>query len=171
MVVFGRRTPPDSIVTRNRACGILIRMSRFHRYCALLIASTCLATATAFGRTGTEYNHAVKATTLFRTTTDVAGTPLAYPTSGQAEVSGLIVELPTGAETGWHRHSVPCFAYIIEGEIEVTQKDGPTRTFKAGDAFAEMVGIEHNGRTVGDRPVRLVFFAAGVEGEAFTTKD
>jgi quercetin dioxygenase-like cupin family protein len=108
---------------------------------------------------------------VLRTTTDVAGTPLAYPTGGPAEVSGLVVELPVGAETGWHKHTVPCFAYILSGTIAVEQKDGPSRTFRAGDAFAELVGLLHNGHTVGTEPVRLVFFAAGVQGQPFTVKE
>lgn len=118
-----------------------------------------------------EYNKAVVATTMLRATSDVAGTPLVYPSGGAAEVSGLVVELPRGAETGWHKHTVPCFAYMLEGEIAVTQKDGPTRTFHAGDAFAEIVGVEHNGRTIGEKPVRLVFFAVGVQGQPFTVKE
>lgn len=116
------------------------------------------------------YTRAVRTTPLLCTNTDVAGTPLAYPTGGEAEVTGVLVELPPGAETGWHKHTVPCFAYILGGEIAVTQKDGPTRTFRAGDAFAELVNIEHNGRTLGTEPVRLVFFAAGVKGRPFTQK-
>ena len=116
------------------------------------------------------YNPGVKSTPLLRTTTDVAGTPLAYP-PGTPEVTGLLVELPPGAETGWHKHTVPCFAYILSGEIAVAQKDGPTRTFRAGDAFAELVNTEHNGRTLGSEPVRLVFFTAGAQGKPFTVKD
>ncbi len=137
---------------------------------ALAVAALAAVAAPARESAAAEYNQAVRATTLLRTTTEVAGTPLAYPTGAPAEVSGLLVELPPGAETGWHRHTVPCFAYILSGEIAVEQKDGPTRTFRAGDAFAELVGPEHNGRTVGAEPVRLVFFAGGVQGHAFTEK-
>jgi quercetin dioxygenase-like cupin family protein len=146
-------------------------MNRLPRRPWLALALTALAAVAAPAREAVaEYNQAVRATTLLRTTTDVAGTPLSYPTGAPAEVSGLLVELPPGAETGWHRHTVPCFAYILSGEIAVEQKDGPTRTFRAGDAFAELVGPEHNGRTVGTEPVRLVFFAAGVQGRGFTEK-
>ena len=139
---------------------------------SLLAASLSAAFAfCVFARdNAAEYNQAVRSTPLLKTTTDVAGTPLVYPTGGAAEVSGVLVELPAGAETGWHKHTVPCFAYILAGEIAVTQKDGPTRTFRTGDAFAELVGIEHNGRTVSTEPVRLVFFAAGVRDQPFTEK-
>ncbi|HQF38390.1 MAG TPA: cupin domain-containing protein [Opitutaceae bacterium] len=135
---------------------------------ALLLAAALPAAARD---EASEYNQAVRTTPLLRTSTDVAGTPLAYPTGAPAEVTGLLVELPPGAETGWHRHTVPCFAYILAGEIAVEQKDGPTRTFRTGDAFAELVGLDHNGRTVGAAPVRLVFFAAGLKGQPFTAKD
>ena len=136
----------------------------------LLVALALLAGAAARGEGTSEYSHAVRTTPLLRTATDVAGHPLAYPTGAAAEVTGVLVELPAGAETGWHRHTVPCFAYILSGEIAVTQKDGPTRTFRTGDAFAELVDTEHNGRTLGTEPVRLVFFAAGVHGQPFTVK-
>lgn len=147
-------------------------MHRIHRRRALGLFATLLFTLTLSARdnVAAEYTSAVRATTLLRTTTDVAGTVLSYPTGGAAEATGLLVELPPGAETGWHKHTVPCFAYIISGEIAVAQKDGPTRTFRAGDAFAELINIEHNGRTLGTEPVRLVFFAAGIKGQAFTVK-
>ncbi|MFT3828217.1 MAG: cupin domain-containing protein [Opitutaceae bacterium] len=147
-------------------------MRRFHPVRRVVASALLLVTLAAPARdnSAAEYNNAVRATPLLRTTTDVAGHPLAYPTGGAAEVTGLLVELPPGGETGWHKHTVPCFAYILSGEIAVAQKDGPTRTFRAGDAFAELVNTEHNGRTLGGEPVRLVFFAAGIQGQAFTVK-
>ena len=144
-------------------------MHRLHALLCLILAFGLAASAHARDGAEAEYTAAGRATKILRTTTDVAGTPLVYP-AGDAEVTGLLVELPPGAETGWHKHTVPCFAYILGGEIAVAQKDGPTRTFRTGDAFAEVVNIEHNGRTVGDTPVRLVFFAAGVQGRTFTEK-
>jgi quercetin dioxygenase-like cupin family protein len=117
-----------------------------------------------------EYNRAVRSSTVLRATATVSGAPLVYPRSGPAEVSGIVVELPPGAETGWHKHTVPCFAYILAGTIAVEQKDGSTRTFRTGEAFAELIDVLHNGRTVGAEPVRLVFFAVGVQGQPFTVK-
>lgn len=146
-------------------------LSRRHafQFLAAIALATVALTASARDEAA-EYNKAVRATPLLRTTTDVAGTPIVYPTGGQAEVTGLLVELPPGAETGWHRHTTPCFAYILSGEIAVEQKDGPTRTFRTGDAFAELIGLEHNGRTIGTVPARLVFFAAGTKDQPFTEK-
>ena len=149
-------------------------MKLLHRYGAplLVLAAGFAAVVPLSAREHAEaaYTAAVRTTPLLHTTTDVAGTPIAYPTGGTAEVTGVLVELPPGAETGWHKHTAPCFAYILSGEIAVTQKGGPTRTFRAGDAFAELINLEHNGRTIGTEPVRLVFFAAGVQGRPFTEK-
>lgn len=146
-------------------------MNLLHRY-RIPLLPLVLGAALALPARDTpasEYSSAVSTTLLLRTTTDVAGTPLVYP-AGTAEATGVLVELPPGAETGWHRHTAPCFAYILSGEIAVTQQNGPTRTFRAGEAFAELVNLEHNGRTVGDEPVRLVFFAAGTQGQPFTQR-
>jgi len=103
---------------------------------------------------------AVQVTPLLKTTESWDGTPIVYP-SGQAEVTSLIVELAPGAETGWHEHPVPNFGFMLEGELEVTLVDGRTRLLKAGDALAEVVNVRHNGRNVGDGPVRIVVFYAG----------
>ena len=164
----GRQFARDAIPA-NWQIPPMRHLPRFHRLLGLALLAALAFRADARDE-ATEYNRAVRTTTVLHTTTTVSGAPLVYPQTGPAEVSGLVVELPPGAETGWHRHTVPCFAYILSGTIAVEQKDGPTRTFHAGEAFAELVDILHNGRTVGDEPVRLVFFAAGVQGQPFTVK-
>ncbi|MDR2001166.1 MAG: cupin domain-containing protein [Zoogloeaceae bacterium] len=95
------------------------------------------------------------------------GKALAYP-EGRAEVTAMQVEIALGAETGWHQHSVPSFAYMLQGELEITLKDGTVNRLKAGDAVFEVVGTTHNGRNVGDVPVKLVVFYAGAAGKALS---
>ncbi len=111
----------------------------------------------------------VKATPLLKTTTGWNGQLLAYP-AGQAEVTGLLVEIAPGAETGWHEHSVPSFGLLLEGELEVTLKDGQVKHLHAGEAFAEVVNTPHNGRNVGPEPVRIVVFYTGAAGQSLTRK-
>jgi len=101
---------------------------------------------------------------LFRTSTDVAGHPIVYPQTQNPELSGLLIEIPAGAETGWHLHPNPCMAYVLEGAIEVTQEGGPTRKFSAGDSFVELVNTRHNGRNQGSTPVKILFFVVGEKG-------
>lgn len=122
------------------------------------------------GDTAGEYAGPVKVRTLLKTDTDAAGRPIAYPTGTPAEVSGLLVEIPPGGETGWHRHPLPCLAYMLEGEIEVTLSDGRINVVKAGEAFAEVVDLDHNGRNLGKVPARLVLFVLGTQGQPFTLR-
>lgn len=110
----------------------------------------------------------INVTPLLRTTTGWDGAPLSYP-PGQAEVTGLMVELEPGAETGWHLHSVPSFAMILAGELEIRLKDGRVQRVSAGDAVAEVVDTWHNGRNPGNKPTKLVVFYAGSEGGALTS--
>jgi len=95
--------------------------------------------------------------------------PIVYPT-GCAEVTAVHVILPPGAQTGWHKHPVPCFAYILEGELDVQLASGETKTLKAGEAYAESVDVMHNGVNKGDAPVKLIMFAAGTCGQPYAVK-
>ena len=63
---------------------------------------------------------AVKVAPLLKSTTSWNGQPLTYP-GGQAEATGLLVEIAPGGETGWHEHAVPSFALLLE---EVIAKQG-----------------------------------------------
>jgi quercetin dioxygenase-like cupin family protein len=111
----------------------------------------------------------VKSSPLLKSTTSWDGKPLAWP-AGEAEASVLMIEIAPGAETGWHSHPVPSFAYILEGELEVSLQDGRKNVLRAGQALAEVVGVMHNGRNVGQGPVKLVVFYAAAKGQALTQK-
>ena len=114
-------------------------------------------------------NSYVTVTQLLKTTSSWDGKPIVYP-DGQAEITGLIVELAPGGETGWHQHTVPSFGLLLEGTLEVTLKDGRMKRLNAGDALAEVVDTLHNGRNVGKTPVKIVVFYAGSTGKALTIK-
>lgn len=112
----------------------------------------------------------VKTTTLLKTTSSWDGTPIAYP-SGQAEITGLLVEIAPGGETGWHQHPVPSFGMLLEGELDVRLKDGSVKHLKPGDTLAEVVNTLHNGRNVGTTPLKLVVFYAGAVGQPLSFKE
>ena len=112
---------------------------------------------------------AVKVTPLLKTTTSWNGQPLTYP-GGQAEATGLLVEIAPGGETGWHEHAVPSFGLLLEGELEVTLKDGQVKRLRAGEALAEVVNTPHNGRNAGRGPAKIMVFYAGAAGQPTTRK-
>jgi len=128
------------------------------RYLAVCLIVACQSQAHAIEETSS-----VHATTILKTETSWDGKPLAYP-PGQAEITGMLVEIAVGGETGWHQHPVPSFGLVLEGELEVQLKSGETKLLKAGDPIAEVVDTAHNGRNVGASPVRIVVFYAGAAG-------
>lgn len=134
---------------------------------ALLVVALSLVSA-GFAAEGA-YAKETKITPLVKTQVDGAGRPLMYP-SGTAEVTGVLVELPPGAQTNWHKHPVPAFAYMLEGELRVDTELGASKTFKAGDVITEVVNLLHNGVVLSKTPVKLVMFAIGTAGQPYAVR-
>lgn len=111
------------------------------------------------------YNSRVTSKLLTQTRVTASGQRIAYPVTDKAEVTALTVELAPGAETGWHKHTIPVYGYVLAGTIEVELEGGKTVQYKAGDAIIEVVNLYHNGRNKGAVPVSLVVFYTGVQGK------
>jgi len=107
-----------------------------------------------------EFNERIQSQENLSTTKTWDGAPIHYP-SGTAKVTGAIHTIPPGAETGWHMHPVPCFAFVLEGELVVELKDGRTKKLKAGDTLAEVIGTLHNGKNTGKAPLKIAIFYIG----------
>jgi len=112
----------------------------------------------------------VSVTPLAKETTSWDGKPIVYP-GGQAEMTALLIEIAPGAQTGWHCHLVPNFAYMLEGTLELVLDDGRRKRLNAGDVLSEVVERSHNGRNVGSVPVKLVVFYAGAAGIPLSVRD
>jgi quercetin dioxygenase-like cupin family protein len=104
-----------------------------------------------------------KVTQILETTTTAAGQTLRFP-EGENQVTALIAELAPGGQVGRHVHPVPLFAYILEGTLTVEVEGHGTRTFKSGEGFVDVVNLWHNGRNLGDRPVRFLVIVMGQKG-------
>jgi quercetin dioxygenase-like cupin family protein len=76
----------------------------------------------------------------------------------------MTVELAPGAETGWHKHPGPVYAYVVAGKLSVTLESGKELAYGAGDAIIEVVNVMHNGKNSGSEPVKLAVFYLGTEG-------
>lgn len=148
----------DAVATLS---GTMRRLSLW--FCSAAIA--CLP-FTAFAL---DAGPSVKVTPILKTTQSWDGKPLVYP-KGQAEITGMIIEIAPGAQTGWHLHPVPSFGVMLEGNLTVTLKSGQRKRLKAGDAIAEVVNTLHNGRNTGKGPVKILVFYAGVKNKNLTEK-
>ena len=76
-----------------------------------------------------------------------------------AHAMTVVVEYPPG-DPGIppHRHSGPCFGYVLEGEMVFELEGDPARVLKAGETFWEPGGdVIHyrDGNNRGDIPMRF----------------
>ena len=108
---------------------------------------------------------------IYKGSETVTGEPIDFPQDGD-EVQAVIVSIAPGAATEWHRHGVPLFVYILEGEVRVTYEALGEKTYAAGEAFMEAMGEAHSARNEGDQPVRiLAVYMAGDGGALATAAD
>lgn len=105
----------------------------------------------------------ISAKTLLTAEKNVVGETIHYP-KGAAKISSLIIAIAPGTKTGWHKHGVPLYAYILSGEISVDYGDKGMRIYKPGDAFMEAMDQWHNGENSGTEPVRILTVYMGADG-------
>ena len=98
------------------------------------------------------------------TSKTIVGEDIVYPTTGKAVVTSAIVVMAPGERTILHRHGVPLFAYMLEGELTVDYGAHGTRVYKQGDSFMEAMNVSHAGRNTGTGTVRILAVYIGAEG-------
>ncbi len=107
---------------------------------------------------------------LLKTRTTILGQALDFPAGDPAEVTSLIVTLEPAEETGWHKHPVPLYAYLLSGQITVDYGEGGTRTYRPGEAFMEAVESWHNGHNAGPEPAHILVVVMGAVGREITVE-
>ena len=132
-----------------------------------LILTTALLFGAMQSASALDNSASVKVMPLLKTSTSWDDKPIVYP-AGKAEVTALIVEIAAGAQTGWHEHPVPSFAYVLEGTLEVTRGSGETKLLHAGDTLAEVVSTLHNGRALDGKSVKLLVLYTGAVDQKLT---
>jgi quercetin dioxygenase-like cupin family protein len=111
-----------------------------------------------------DYDAGVKTTLILKTTTTTGNYPAKYLNTERPEMTVMKVEIRPGAQTGWHSHPVPLYAYVLEGDLTVEVRGGNIYHFTSGDAIVEVVNIPHNGKNLGTMPVVLIVFYTGETG-------
>jgi quercetin dioxygenase-like cupin family protein len=102
---------------------------------------------------------------VLSTGTTVTGEPIRYPTGAPAHVTAVELVLAPGQQTGWHKHPVPLFGYILEGELTVDYGPKGQRTYRKGDGLMEAMNEAHNGRNTGQEPLKILVVIMGADGE------
>ena len=107
----------------------------------------------------------VTVTTVMKGSTTIGGQQIEYPKTDKAEMASVLVEIKPGKESGRHMHPVPTYVHVLEGTLTVEFEDGSRQTFQAGSGFLEVVNTWHNGKNLGDVPLRFLIVFAGGEGK------
>jgi quercetin dioxygenase-like cupin family protein len=131
----------------------------------LAVALLFVASLMTAGRAGAQ-DGGYPAVPLLSTGTSIVGEMLRYPTGGAAHVTAAIVTIAPGAMTIAHKHGVPLFAYILDGELTVDYGAHGKRTYRAGQAFMEAMEVAHFGINTGAQPVRILAVYIGADGGA-----
>jgi quercetin dioxygenase-like cupin family protein len=111
-----------------------------------------------------------KATVVKKSSTTASGQKIEYPVTSTPEVTALLVEIPSGKETGWHQHPIPVYAYVLSGVLTVEMGNGGKQEYREGEAIFETVHTPHNGKNLGEEMVRLIVFYTGEEGKPLVVK-
>ena len=56
---------------------------------------------------------------LLSTGKNIVGETIRYPTTGPAHITAVIATMAPGAKTVVHKHGVPLFGYVLDGELTV----------------------------------------------------
>jgi quercetin dioxygenase-like cupin family protein len=94
-------------------------------------------------------------TPILQTSTTFIDQPIRFP-QGDNQLVAVLAEVAPGGQVGRHMHPNPLFVYILEGALTIEMEGHGTHTFSAGDGLAEVVNTWHNGRNLGDTPVKFL---------------
>ncbi|MEM8743257.1 MAG: cupin domain-containing protein [Pseudomonadota bacterium] len=111
-----------------------------------------------------EHQHYQRVEKIFSGNKTAIGETIHYPKGEPVDIQSLIVTLKPGEETGWHKHGVPAFGYILSGEVTVDYGEKGKRTYKAGQGFVDAMNWWHNGTNTGADPVRILVVFMGAKG-------
>ncbi len=90
-------------------------------------------------------------------------------------LTGQVVEIEPGGQTGRQRHLVPSYIYVLEGVLTTTSEGGPVgvagvQYHTQGQSYMDAVGVWHNHKNTGTTPVRYLLLLIGTPGGPTTQK-
>lgn len=117
-----------------------------------------------------QYQNGVTVEKLLQTDTTVIGQKLVYPNFPNAEVTMAKVIIPVGKQTGWHKHEIPVFAYMLQGTLTVELENGKKTTYAKNETISEVFNTFHNGFNAGTEDVVLLAVYLGGKGVPLSAK-
>ena len=138
------------------------------KFVAILVALLVIAFCNAAGADGKQLDYA-RVVPLVSTSLTILDEAIAYP-RGAAKITSAIVTLRPGESTGFHKHDVPTYGYILSGAVTVDYGTHGKRTYRAGTAFMEAMDVWHDGTNDGSAPCRILVVFMGSDQRANVIK-
>ena len=90
-------------------------------------------------------------------------------------ITGQIVEIAPGGQTGRQRHIVQSYLYILEGTLVTNSEGGPIGTagvqyHSQGQSYMDAPGVWHNHSNTSSAPVRYLLLLINTPGGPTTQK-
>ncbi|KZL21772.1 Cupin domain protein [Pseudovibrio axinellae] len=101
---------------------------------------------------------------LDKSETTITKQPFYYPSEGKAQITSLIITLAPGEVVKEHKHPVPLYGYILDGELTITYEEEAPVTVKKGEALIEALNTWHYGQNTGTVPTRILAVFMGAKG-------
>lgn len=117
-----------------------------------------------------QYEKTIQIEPILKTDTTVIGQRIIYPQFDTNEVSILKITIGPNQSTGWHKHDIPVFAYVLEGTLTVEFENHETKLYPTGFGFAEVTGIFHKGTNYENKDLVLIAFYLGAKGKPLSVK-
>ncbi|MFC6095521.1 cupin domain-containing protein [Flavobacterium qiangtangense] len=98
------------------------------------------------------------------------GQKIKYPDFKDPQVKMVKITFPPGETTGWHKHEIPVFSYIMKGTLTVEMEDNTVTEFKENSCFAESYGLYHRGTNKQDSELVVFVVYLGGDGHSLSIK-
>jgi quercetin dioxygenase-like cupin family protein len=90
-------------------------------------------------------------------------------------LTGQVVEIEPGGQTGRQRHMVPSYIYVLEGTLTTNSEGGPVgvagvQYHTEGQSYMDAPGVYHNHSNTGPKPVKYLLLLIATPGGATTQK-
>ena len=113
----------------------------------------------------TTAQQAPKVSPVIKATATATGQKLQYPQTDKPEIESVLVEIAPGGESGRHMHPVPTYVYVLEGTLTLESDHGSPREYAAGSGFLESMNSWHNGKNLGQAPLKILVVFVSEEGK------
>jgi quercetin dioxygenase-like cupin family protein len=90
-------------------------------------------------------------------------------------LTGQVVEIEPGGQTGRQRHMVASYIYVLEGTLTTNSEGGPVgvagvQYHAEGQSYMDAPAVWHNHRNTGNKPVKYLLLLISTPGGATTQK-